>query len=96
MASSYFVVEKERRMETGTRMRRFAFPAVLTVACLLGAADLGMLGLGVRPAQAQGCSNSRCSGTSSCMRQVSEACSFPDSRSCLTTRCAFNGPGPIY
>jgi hypothetical protein len=53
-----------------------------------------MLGLGVRPAQAQGCSNSRCSGTSSCMRQVSEACSFPDSRSCLTTRCAFVGPGP--
>lgn len=83
-------------METGTRLRRFAFPAALTAVCLLGAADLGIFGIGARPAQAQGCSNSRCSGVSMCVRQASEACSFPDSRSCLTTRCSFLGPGPIY
>jgi hypothetical protein len=89
-------IREEMSMETGRRMRGITFPAVLTAVCLLGAADLGMLGLGVRPAQAQSCSNSRCSGTSSCIRQVSEACSFPDARSCITTRCAFNGPGPAY
>ncbi len=83
-------------METGTRMRRFAFPAVLTAVCLLGAADLGVLGIGATSAQAQYCSNSRCSGVSMCVRQVSEACSFPDARSCMTTRCSFVGPGPIY
>lgn len=68
------------------RTRRAALLALLTLACLAGAASLGILS--PRPAYAQSCANGGCEGIY-CRYNPTYGCSFPDRNSCTTTRCAF-------
>jgi hypothetical protein len=44
----------------------FLFRFLLTAVALMAAMDLGIAGLGVRPAQAQSCPNTECHGWQMC------------------------------
>lgn len=71
-----------------SHLRRMILLALLTLACLAGAASLGILT--PRPAYGQqACANGGCEGTL-CRYMTTFSCSFPNRNSCTTTKCAFS------
>ena len=66
--------------------RRVFLLGLLTLACLAGAASLGLLS--PEPAYAQACPNGGCEGIY-CRYFPTFSCSFPDRNSCTTRKCAF-------
>lgn len=73
-------------MSMPRKLRRVVFPALLTLAGLLGSADMGLFR--VPPLHAQSCANGGCEGIL-CRYMPGYSCSFPDRNSCTTRRCAF-------
>lgn len=69
------------------KMRGAMFPILLTLACLLGTAHLGVLRVPSLHAE-ESCANGGCEGIL-CRYMPSYSCSFPDRNSCTTRRCAF-------
>jgi hypothetical protein len=74
-------------MSTLQKMRGAVFPALLTLACVWGAAETGVLRVQAAHAS-EACANGGCEGTL-CRYMPGYSCSFPDRYSCTTHRCAF-------
>ena len=79
------------------RLSQVAFPSALTLACLFGAAHLGMLG-SVPAVSAEEvtpdvrlCANTECEGVSYCRYKPGIVCSFPSGEGggwCQNNKCS--------
>jgi hypothetical protein len=74
-------------MSTPRKLRRVMLLSFLTLAGLLGAAEMGLLRVPSLHAS-ETCANGACDGIY-CRYRPGYSCSFPDRNSCTTTRCAF-------
>ena len=66
-------------MDNPSFLRRFGVPAALTLACLFGAMQLNVGGLGIQNAEAYvapSCPNSECHGPEMCRYGRASSCSL--------------------
>ncbi len=63
--------------------------AILTAACIAGAAALDLLRVPTAQAQTSWCNNGKCVSPTTCQYASSTSCSFSDARSCTWRMCAF-------